>query len=84
MPAVDNADGFFTGLKQYDDNIRGCKKLRMSKAERKQYEIMQMQARKAEMDARILAAQNDLQAIMENGEAEDSSSSDSEQEDSFH
>ena len=56
MPAVDNADGFFTGLKQYDDNIRGCKKLRMSKAERKQYEIMQMQARKAEMDARILAA----------------------------
>ena len=74
---MSNTDGFFTGLKTYDDKKRGCKKLRMSKSERKQYEITQLQARKAQMDSKLNRMQTELEEIRNVEAVESSSSSDS-------
>ena len=48
----------------------------MSKSERKQYEIMQVQARRAQMDERLSKMQDELNEIQQNMQGSSSSSSD--------
>ena len=45
MPAVNNSDGFFTNLPIQSEKKRGCKKLRMTKLEKKEWQILQIKAR---------------------------------------
>ena len=45
MPAVNNDDGFFNDLPIQSEKKRGCKKLRMTKQEKKEWEIIQLEAR---------------------------------------
>ena len=50
MPVINNDDGFFDNLPVYSEKARGRKKLRMTKLEKKRWQIIQMQAKQQQLE----------------------------------
>ena len=75
MPVINNDDGFFDNLPVYSEKARGRKKLRMTKLEKKRWQIIQMQAKQQQLEQRLGTAQREL-AAMDADSEEDQSAAD--------
>ena len=71
MPAVNNSDGFFNNLPIQSEKKRGCKKLRMTKQEKKEWQILQLKARQQQMNDRLAKAEKELIDMNKSSSSED-------------
>ena len=60
LPMVDNSDGFFNDLPEasFKNKKRGSRFLRLTKAERKQMKIEQLELRRTELDDKLNELRN--------------------------